>query len=198
MSQSYHRENFWSPEEIDALKRGFLDGTPTKLLSLRLGRSISALNKALSRFSIRNKRRRPSKNKAFHGDIHIWRSLEFNRNTLSKEFRERDRKIGGNTALNIEKDCSTDTAVDNSSVHREQAARSVRMVFTQHEWTSMDCVIKFLMSQGYNITMRIFPDKTVAYFFNRTVITETRLLIMANSIRLDMKKPIFVIRNANM
>lgn len=43
----------WSTNEIELLKCGFLQGIPRKLLSAKLGRSITAVNKALSRFQIR-------------------------------------------------------------------------------------------------------------------------------------------------
>lgn len=43
----------WSIHEIETLKCGFVNGESFKRLSEKLGRSITAVNKALSRFQIR-------------------------------------------------------------------------------------------------------------------------------------------------
>lgn len=56
-----HRTGEWSPSDIETLKNGFLNGMSFKLLSERLGRSTTAVNKALSRFQIRPVRTRLKK-----------------------------------------------------------------------------------------------------------------------------------------
>ncbi|MDR1598099.1 MAG: hypothetical protein LBR89_04155 [Holosporales bacterium] len=48
------KQSRWSPDEIEFIRQGFLDGMPVKVLAQMLGRSPTALNKALSRFRIRS------------------------------------------------------------------------------------------------------------------------------------------------
>ncbi len=47
------RLKLWTSEEIDTMKMGFLSGKSIKLMARELGRTPSALNKALTRFGIR-------------------------------------------------------------------------------------------------------------------------------------------------
>lgn len=47
---------YWSEEDIDLLKEGFLRGESIKKIAMRLRRSPGAVNKALTRFHIRTPR----------------------------------------------------------------------------------------------------------------------------------------------
>jgi hypothetical protein len=57
----------WTAQDIEQMKSGFLKGTPIKILARELDRTPTALNKALSRFSIRNPR--PEKPKSIWNDF---------------------------------------------------------------------------------------------------------------------------------
>ena len=46
----------WTADDIEAMKNGFLKGLSIKVIAKELGRSPTALNKALSRFCIRKPR----------------------------------------------------------------------------------------------------------------------------------------------
>lgn len=139
------RAECWSSQEIETLKYGFLRGTPFKILSQELGRSPSALNKALSRFKIRQKTRRMT-TKTFY----------------RKEIPEKKLK---------------------------------RNFFNSSVETSLEHIIFYLQNHGYAICGKtiVWGDKKITrYFFNQRPISPIRLLIIANSIRLDEKQPIFI------
>ncbi|MDR2666574.1 MAG: hypothetical protein LBB34_00435 [Holosporales bacterium] len=50
------KSRYWTHKEIEMLKTGFKDGKRIKILACELGRSVTAVNKFLSRAGIRNKR----------------------------------------------------------------------------------------------------------------------------------------------
>ncbi|MDR2464451.1 MAG: hypothetical protein LBD36_02475 [Holosporales bacterium] len=132
----------WTQKDICSLKRGFLDGKNIKYMSKQLGRSPTALHKALSRFKIRANVPR----------IHV--------NYMNKMY--------------------------------------VQTPTTIH--ASISVVILYLKSYGYNIAKKIVfidGEKTQKYFLDQRPITEVRLLLMANNIRLDERKPIFVIEETD-
>jgi hypothetical protein len=57
-------------------------------------------------------------------------------------------------------------------------------------------VVLYLKNYGYNITKKMLlinGKYTQEYFLSKRPVTTVRLLVMANNIRLDEKKPIFVI-----
>lgn len=128
-----HQKNErWSRQEIECIKSGFLSGLPIKILARKIGRSPSALNKALSRFRIRQGR-----------------------------------------------------SEDQGFVKKKRPVR-----------TSMKLVIQFLNSYGYNVSEKSFQigdECTREYFVNQQPIAAIRLIVIANCIRLEERRPIFLV-----
>jgi hypothetical protein len=50
------KSKYWTHKEIEMLKTGFRNGKRIKILACEIGRSVTAVNKFLSRAGIRNKR----------------------------------------------------------------------------------------------------------------------------------------------
>ncbi|GHS91073.1 hypothetical protein AGMMS49949_00830 [Alphaproteobacteria bacterium] len=149
------KTNAWSCQEIESLKNGFLEGTPFKILSQKLGRSPTALNKAVSRF-------------------HIRQVMRSNKSIL----------VACTAPISVEAPpCKT--------------RRTANALFAQTRAATIDEIINFLKDNGYDIRKKTVPcgnNVTEHYFVNRWAISATRLLVMANSIRLERKLPIFQIK----
>jgi hypothetical protein len=125
----------WSYKEIKFIKFGFLSGIPIKILAQQIGRSPSALNKALSRYHIR-----------------------------------------GNES----------TGEYSTSVRKKRPME-----------TSMDFVIQFLNSNGYNVYKRSFHvgvKYVCEYFINQQPVAPARLIVIANGLRLEERRSIFLVR----
>jgi hypothetical protein len=80
-----HNKSIWTQKEIFSLKRGFLEGENIKRLSKQLGRSPSALHKALSRFKIRHnvsQIRSGQKSIHLHAPIHAQQTIRTSINVV--------------------------------------------------------------------------------------------------------------------
>ncbi|MDR1208025.1 MAG: hypothetical protein LBJ89_01595 [Holosporales bacterium] len=125
----------WSYREIKFIKFGFLSGIPIKILAQQIGRSPSALNKALSRYHIRN----------------------------------------------------NETFGKNKCPVRKKRPME----------TSMDFVIQFLNSNGYNVCKRPFhvgAKYVCEYFINQQPVAPARLIVIANGLRLEERRSIFLVK----
>lgn len=143
----------WASKDIEALKAGFLVGMSMKELARDLQRTPTALNKALSRFNIRERKR-------FNKPARTPSELQAlqKKKTVVKYKKSPDREV---------------------------------------KFTILDEVVNYLGNYGYKIEQKAIKrdSKFIAqYFFEKKPISETRLVLIANSIRLDCKKPIFVIQ----
>jgi hypothetical protein len=141
------KNSLWSSREIELLKNGFSEGKPFKELSQELGRSTTALNKALARFHIRPYNRK--------------KDLDF----PSFFSAEQARKCG---------------------------FKSSKRRFSEKQlYASTGEIIQFLKNNGYNVRSKNF-NKDCLYFVNQHPVSFFRLLVMANSLRLERNLPIFL------
>ncbi|MDR3285352.1 MAG: hypothetical protein LBS83_01565 [Holosporales bacterium] len=137
------RHTAWSKNDVEILKQGVKYKIPYKKMAKILGRSSTSLNKAASRFGIR------------------------------EMYKRRYEKV-----MDI-----------NLKTINEKKEQPVVVLFND--------VTKFLQKAGYSVSEKQIPvgkDCFVKqYFFNRQPISQTRLLLIANTIRLDLNQPIFVV-----
>jgi hypothetical protein len=128
----------WSYREIRFIRIGFLSGVPMKVLARQIGRSPSALNKALSRYHIRDK--------------------------------------------------------EASETYRTPVSKKRPML------TTMDFVVQFLNNNGYNVCRRLYHIGTkfvCEYFINQQPVASTRLIVIANGLRLAERRSIFLVKEQN-
>ncbi len=136
----------WTPEDIAALKIGFLKGTPLKVLSKQLNRSPTALNKALSRFRI----------------------------------RARSRFLTTSTLPTLR-------LAEPKRSHRNPSPTQLTVGLAE--------VVNFLCNDGYDISANKFTLNNrcyTQYLLNKKPTTPIRLLVLANTLRLERQLPIFV------
>lgn len=141
------RSSQWTPAEVKMLKEGFLMHRPIKSLAREMNRSPTALNKALSRFKIRERVRtlRPAGTRPY-----------------APSYRRRRRYV------------------------------------EDFQLVSMEQVVIFMRSQGYEVRRRLLQINerfSLQYIINQRPVSGTKLLVMANQLRLEAQAPIFVVEH---
>ncbi|MDR1908054.1 MAG: hypothetical protein LBQ43_04325 [Holosporales bacterium] len=235
----------WSHDEIEFIKKGFLSGLSVKVLARKLGRTPSALNKALSRFNIRQRAddHRPESDdddcpsyacddpsysrydhsSPYDDTSHVCdRNLHDDHSYGHSSYSYYDPSSPGSPNPLREGplyasydahpcDCPCNCHMHNSGnddridcdnnypPHAHPPDLSTRDDLNANATqvrTSIGWVIKFLTGQGYSVSRRPFQvgrHGCFEYFMNHRPVTLARLLIIANSIRLEQRSPIFVL-----
>lgn len=166
----------WSAAEIEVLKCGFLERTSFKVLSQRLGRSPSAVNKALARFHIR-----PERPKTPKADL----KLDFSPK------QSRPDVLSAQGLLRAERSTRPHVCPRSRPVWPPRKKDGPIPIF-------LDQLVAYLRRHGYPIEehSHILGNKRTPFFtLNQRPLTPVQLLVKANTIRLDAKLPIFILQN---
>ncbi len=174
------RASEWTAEEIEKLKISFLKGQKMKITARELGRSHTALNKALSRFGIRPLRKiegiKPksyltcgSHNLGNQPFAHSYPALS----------------SGGARSLLKGSALSFDSTTDTSFKLRSGLQKN------EQRWVSLNKIITYLERQGHCITTK--NARQGCYEVDKKPATATYLLLLANRLRVEENKPIFMV-----
>lgn len=134
----------WTQEEIEKMKLNFLKGKSIKTMARELGRTPSALNKALSRFGVRHQA----------------------------------RKIAPVV------DCKKNNGLIFPSIKRQECVQRPHIL-----WVSLMKVIDYLSKSGYAI--RLCEKGNVVLNSKKT--SHTYLIMLANKLRQEENKPVFMV-----
>lgn len=157
----------WTKEEVDYLKRLFQKGLSLKEMSHHLGRSPSALNKALNRFDIRKQK------KTFPVTL--------------KFFPKKNVSFSSSSALS-KRACNSKNTPPNS----ERRSITSQVV----HWVSLNDVVDWLNSHYIRVskyTTASNTAKTINHYIGKVPVTPLQLVMYANNLRLQKKQTIFMV-----
>ncbi len=172
----------WTSAEIEELKASFLKGEKIKIIAKHLGRTPTALNKALSRFGIRSSRK-PEKIKVksyVNWSEHKTRPImtpdcfDHSRILLKDSSKEEDNPFYPRSSIQAVKE-------------RYHCQKDVE------QWVSLDKIINYLERQGHRIAIKNAEQDS--YEVDKKPATATCLLLLANRLRVEERKPIFMVYN---
>jgi len=188
----------WGAEDIEFMRQGFLKGEKIKVMARHLNRTPTALNKALTRFGIRE--RRPN---ICRGDL-----------SGNQEKSSRAKKPANqNKSPDEYKDIELKTATQLQNLLRE---RQMLIQRTQLRWTPMETVIGYLKKIGHNVelkgmevkngpqdqpsqdagfcnTEKVKINRQTQFLLNGKTIDSMQLLMLANKYRLAEEKNVFLV-----
>jgi hypothetical protein len=163
----------WTEDKIEILKIAFLQGNKLKHISQILGKSSSALNKALCRFGIRLPKINPQyiewlpDDPCYQSKIPSFISFRKKKTDASAQKRQCFKE----TRVKIE---------DNSV------------------WVELLEVVRYLQGKNIHLTQiekplvpQLFSE--AQFLLNHKPVTALQLLLVANELRIEEKQPIFLI-----
>lgn len=172
----------WTVQDIEKMKMAFLEGKKIKIIAKQLGRSPTALNKALSRFGIRE-----SKRNVKSYDIHpCWSNYlipkGFNQSPHYQPIllkNHRSKTIASSRSL------PTEPLPKDQFLIKREHLRSTNPI-----WVSITKVLRYLERQGYLIIKGSLKD---TYLLEDKTLSTSQLVVLANHLRIEEKKPIFLV-----
>jgi hypothetical protein len=166
----------WTSEEIEEMKIAFIQGEKVKGIARKLGRTPTALNKALSRFGVRT----PRKNKVIQREAPVdWR-----RYLLPKGMKCEQPIL-------LPEENSYQSIVSKKRVEKDFLKNRKRLKATDSIWVSFSRIINYLERQGHRITP---IDSELGQFeLDRKPVEKGYMLLLANRLRVEEAKPIFLV-----
>lgn len=149
----------WAETDINTLRISFLQGLSLKAMARILDKSPGAVNKALTRFSIRPAK----KNKC------VW-SLFPHKSENSKALVLRTRPL---------------VSLRSTVAWHSKGVRMTQQKLDSH-WVSLKDVINFLHEQRESVTV-MGHGKEAVYYMNRRMVVPSQLLLKANQLRFEKK-----------
>ncbi len=160
----------WTTFEIEQMKIAFLQGKTIKVMAEQLGRTPTALNKALSRFGVRQSNLKPVKVPAPCID---WRRY----------------LVPENAPTSIDDDpilIPPTPKVKSSFLMNRDFLRA-----TDPRWVTLEKVIHYLERQGHRVKTN---DAALDdYQVDGKPVKASYLLLLANRLRIEESKPIFMV-----
>ena len=160
----------WTDFEIEQMKTAFLQGKTIKAIARQLGRTPTALNKALSRFGVRQSRK-PVK-------ITALPCIDWRRYLMPE-----------NPPASIDNDLiliPPASKVKNSFLMNRDCLRA-----TDPRWVPLSKVIHYLERQGHRV--KINNAALDDYQIDTKPVKASYLLLLANRLRIEESKPIFMV-----
>lgn len=166
----------WTSLEIEEMKTAFLQGQQIKVIARKLGRTPTALNKALSRFGIRPSR----KSKITNNEMPIdWKHY-----LLPKGYKCEQPIIL--PSLEPVKPNLAVKQLDNDLIKNRE-----RLKKTDSTWVPFSKIISYLEKQGHRITT-VDADLGI-YELDKRQVESGYLLLLANRLRVEEARPIFLV-----
>ena len=150
----------WTPSDIEQMKIAFLQGKAIKVIARQLGRTPTALNKALTRFGIRQNRK-PKINPAYPNWRRYW-----------------NEQISSDHSVD---DAPSETFLSNRFYLKSNDPR----------WVPLEKVIGYLEKQGYRVSCH--QTSSGDYQIDGRIVKAHQLLLLANKLRMEERKPIFMV-----
>lgn len=172
--------NEWTQKDITRLAQGFYEGQSLKNLSSSLNRTPSALNKALTRFGIRQKK---PKKTSQNGDN---KGKKFD---LDMAFTaKKQNKISMRTSLQ-----------ENAKKHKVPFNKAVQSLYQEHlqakkdhkiQWITLSEVVQFLLKKGHVIFVESKSQNNgeIYYYCEGKHLRPYELVIKMNQYRCEEKK----------
>lgn len=158
----------WTQEEINTLRSAFLQGQRIKQIASILGKTPTALNKALSRFGIRNTA--PPKR-------YQWLS-----NSIPSQIIK-----------------TKEIKVQQQPTPIKSKKKSLRLRLRDCSiWVPLSNIVRYLKDKGILSEIIPTPNSPLSkegriYFLHSRLATPSQLILRANELRLEEKKPIFLV-----
>ncbi|RZI45699.1 hypothetical protein [Candidatus Finniella inopinata] len=160
----------WTDSDIEQMKTAFLQGKTIKDMAKQLGRTPTALNKALSRFGVRRDRK-PTK-------VTAQPCVDWRRYLIP----------GGQSPNSLDDEAILLPA----SLKDSFLSHRLFLKATEPNWVSLKKVITYLERQGHRI--QILDADSGDYKIDNKAAKAGALLLLANRLRIEENKPIFLVK----
>lgn len=162
----------WTADKIELLKVAFLQGNQLKQIAKTLGKTASALNKALDRFGIRSQKRKRQYIEWSPSDPHCQSGIP---SFIGFE-KKKETPVGKKILCFKHRRKSKDDSV----------------------WVALPEVVSYVRNKGVplkSLAKPLTPDlfSEAQFILNHKPLTALQLLFMANEFRLAEKQPIFLV-----
>lgn len=166
----------WTSTEIEQMKQAFLQGEQIKIIAKKLGRTPTALNKALSRFGVR-----PPRKKNLPSSIP---TVDWKRYLLPQDVKEDSLIVLPSPSLDN---------VSSSNKNSEPDFFKTRRYLKEKNsaWVPFSKITNHLEKQGYRVTC--LDAKQGQFELDKKTVEKSYLLLLANRLRVEEAKPIFLV-----
>lgn len=177
------QNNPWTDQELKQARTDFLKGEQIKIIADKLGRSITSLNKILTRYRIR---KLPSQSPQQKGYIEWNPRASYCKDKLPPIIEYRSLKPR--------------PAPIKTQPTPKQPKKEKRFI-KDNPWVSLDEVITYIKRKGVSIET-FHLDKTSAptaykeatFFLDKKPCSPLKVVLFANKLRLEERKPTFLIK----
>lgn len=177
------QNNPWTNEELNQARIDFLKGEKIKIIADKLGRSITSLNKMLTRYKIRK-----SSSQSFQKKSYVeW-------NPRASYCRDKLPPIIEYRSL---KPSSQPTQIQPAPKPDKKEKRLIK----DNPWVSLDEVVTYIKRKGISIetfhldrTSAPTAYKEATFFLEKKPCSPLKVVLFANKLRLEEGKPTFLIK----
>lgn len=173
----------WTEQELNQIKADFVKGERIKTMAYKLGRSVSSLNKILSRYHIRSLK---TKDKNQKGYIEWDPSASYCKDKLPPIIEYKSLKP---------KETSSKSQLPSPSKN----LRKIKKLKNDTPWVSLRDVVDYIKSKGISIETLHLKENTIpsayseaAFFLNHKPSSPLKVVLFANKLRLEEGKQTFL------
>ncbi|MBY0463286.1 MAG: hypothetical protein K2Q34_08920 [Alphaproteobacteria bacterium] len=172
----------WTEQELSQIKADYLKGEKIKIMAHRLNRSANSINKALSRYGIRNSKI-PTK-----GYIEWDPAASYCRGKIPPIIEHKSLK-------------PKEKIFKNTSSHSFKTLKRIKKINQDNPWVSLRDVVDYIKSKGIGIQAFRLNESAIpsayneaTFFLDHKPCSPLKVALFANKLRLEEGKQTFLIK----